>query len=55
MVLLDKSANKDSVWHNKTVKIQEPIKIYDATDSLYSYLFKWSGPSVVLQRQQQIL
>lgn len=38
-VILDRSSSEKSTWKNKTIYIQEPIKIYDASDSLYSYLF----------------
>ncbi|OEH84599.1 hypothetical protein BHU72_08870 [Desulfuribacillus stibiiarsenatis] len=38
-IVMDMKANEESPWHNKTLKIQEPIEAYDTSDSLYSYLF----------------
>lgn len=38
-IVMDMKANKNSPWQNKIVKYQEPIEVYDASDSLYSYLF----------------
>jgi len=38
-IVMDMKANKNSPWRNKTVKIQEPVEVYDASDLFYSYLF----------------
>ncbi len=38
-IVMDMKANEKSPWQNKTVKILEPVEVYDASDSLYSYLF----------------
>lgn len=38
-IALDMKSDKESPWKNKDVKIEEPIEIYDATDSFYGYLF----------------
>ena len=31
--------DEQSPWHNKKVKFDEPIEVYDTTGNLYSYLF----------------
>ncbi|TEB14268.1 hypothetical protein Psfp_03019 [Pelotomaculum sp. FP] len=38
-IVMDMKTDDQSPWHNKTVKIQDPIEVYDATETLCSYLF----------------
>jgi len=41
-ITMDSQLDKESSWHNKKVKLEEPIMTYDTSDSLFSYLFNIS-------------
>ncbi|TEB04180.1 hypothetical protein Psch_03905 [Pelotomaculum schinkii] len=41
-IVMDMKSFNHTPWSNKAVKIQNPIEVYDASDSLYSYLFNLS-------------
>jgi len=38
-IVMDMKTDEQSPWHNKKVKFDEPIEVYDTTGNLYSYLF----------------
>lgn len=38
-ITMDSKLDDQSPWHNKKVKFEEPLKTYDTSDSLSSYLF----------------
>ncbi|MZP30336.1 hypothetical protein GTO91_11500 [Heliobacterium undosum] len=37
-IALDKKANKDSTWLSKKIQLQEPVPVYDTSDSVFSYI-----------------
>lgn len=42
-VVSDMKANKQSPWLNKNIMVQQPIEVYDASDTLHSYIFNLSA------------